>query len=138
MRLKSGRLTPTRDLSGGETRGSAPDKSGEFQVHANAGTCYSSLKLSDLVGYLDATDRVPVRAAEAAHADIAAVEVEEVGAIVAKPGRPIAAVVASTAGIAVIVAAAAGSREKDLRSIVKISVIATEITTLLTSYCHER
>ena len=80
MRLKSGRLTPTRDLSGGEPRGSAPDKSRGIPSPRYAGTCYSSLKLSDLVGYLDAADRGPVRTAVVAHADTAAVEAEAVGA----------------------------------------------------------
>ena len=42
-----------------------------------AGTCYSSLKLSDLVGYLDATDRAPSRAVAVVHTDKVAVEAEE-------------------------------------------------------------
>ena len=35
---------------------------------AYARTCYSSLRLSDLVGYLDTTDRVPSRTAAVPHA----------------------------------------------------------------------
>ena len=108
---------------------------------ADARTCYSSLKLSDLVGFLDATDRVPARTAEAAGAHIgaAAVEGEEVGvAVVVRPGRPIVAVAASRGGIAALGVTAAGSREKDLRGTLKISVITTEITAFLTSYCCER
>ena len=50
-----------------------------------ARTCHSSLKLSDLVGYLDATNRVPARAVVAVHADIAAVEAEVAGANVFRP-----------------------------------------------------
>ena len=52
-----------------------------FSSPAFARTCYSSLKLSDLVGYLDTTDRVPVRTDAVVHDDIAAVEVEVVGAV---------------------------------------------------------
>ena len=70
MRLKFGRLTPTRDLSGGEPRGSAGEKS--------LGNSKSTLR-RDLL-FLDATDRVPARAAVAAeHADIAAVDAEAAG-----------------------------------------------------------
>ena len=35
----------------------------------SAGTCYSSLKLSDLVGYLNATDREAVRTISIVHID---------------------------------------------------------------------
>ncbi|MBQ2112599.1 MAG: hypothetical protein II194_05175 [Bacteroidales bacterium] len=66
----------------------------------DASACYSSLKLSDLVDYLDATDRVPVSTVVVVHIGVAAVEVEVVG------------VVASIVGIAVVVVAVAGSREK--------------------------
>ena len=48
---------------------------------AYARTCYSSLRLSDLVGYLDTTDRVPESTGEVAHADIAAVQAEVVGVV---------------------------------------------------------
>lgn len=49
-------------------------------------TCYSPLKLSDLVGCLNATDRVPVRtAAVEAHADISAVEAEAAGVGIVRP-----------------------------------------------------
>ena len=52
---------------------------------ANARTCYSSLKLSDLVDYLNAADRAPLRtAADAAHRRAAMAEVEEVGVVVAR------------------------------------------------------
>ena len=47
----------------------------------SAGTCHSSLKLSDLVGYLNTTDREPVRTIDAAHADSSAVEVEAEGEV---------------------------------------------------------
>ena len=78
-----GRLTQTRDFSGGEPRGSSPEKSWGIPSHAYARTCYSSLRLSDLVGYLDATDRVSVRTAAvaAAHVDFAAEEVEVEGVV---------------------------------------------------------
>ena len=47
---------------------------------AYARTCYSSLKLSDLVDYLDATNRRPVRTEVEVHKDIASIEVEAIGA----------------------------------------------------------
>ena len=87
------------------------------KVHADARTCYSSLKLSDLVGFLDATDRAPERTAVAAHTGVAAVEVEVVGAVAvaARSGRPIEAVAASKVGSGAVVVAVAGSREEYLR-----------------------
>ena len=50
---------------------------------AYARTCYSSLKLSDLVGYLDTTDKVPVSTAAvaAANVDFATEEVEVEGVV---------------------------------------------------------
>ena len=69
MRLKSVRLTPTRDLSGGKPRGSAPDKS-----KGNSKSRYRK----DLL-FLDATDRAPVHAVVEVHVDIAAAEEEVVG-----------------------------------------------------------
>ena len=75
------------------------------------------LKLSDFVGYLDATNRIPERtAAVAARVDIAAAEVEAAATGNARPGGPIVAVVASMDGNAAAVVTAAGSREKDLRN----------------------
>ena len=52
------------------------------KVHADARTCYSSLKLSDLVDYLDATNRVPARTVVVGHTGTVAVEVEVVGVAV--------------------------------------------------------
>ena len=46
--------------------------------------------------FLDATDRVPVRAVAAAHADISAVEVEVAGAGTVRSRRPIVAVATPT------------------------------------------
>ena len=80
---------------------------------ADASTCYSSLKLSDLVGYLDATNRVPVRTAAAVvRISAAADEAEVVGVAAVRTGGPVVAVAASTVGKAVAVAAVAGSREE--------------------------
>ena len=76
-------------------------------------TCYSSLKLSDLIGYLDATDREPERTEVAVHAGAAIAEDEAVGAAAARAQRPVVAFVISIVGIAVD-AAVAGSREKHL------------------------
>ena len=76
-----GRLKPTRDFSGGEPRGSSPEKSWGIPSPAFARTCYSSLKLNDFVGYLDTTDRVPEGTVVVDHEDIAALEVEEVGEV---------------------------------------------------------
>ena len=69
MRLKFGRLTPTQDLSGGEPRGSAPDKS-----KGNSKSRYRK----DLL-FLDTADRVPERAFAAVHADTDAAKEEVVG-----------------------------------------------------------
>ena len=85
---------------------------------------FFSLKLSDLVGYLDATDRVPARTVADVHIGVAAVEVEAVGVVEERAGRPIGAVDASIVGIAVTSVAAAGSREEHLRSIGKIRIVA--------------
>ena len=91
-------------------------------IFFSAWTCYSSLKLSDFVGCLDTTDRVPERTAAVVHANVAAAEVEavsvvaEVVVVVARAGRPIVAVAASTVGFAAEVTAAAGSREKYTRN----------------------
>ena len=57
--------------------------------HANiksrsARTCYSLLKLSDLVGYLDATDRVPARTVVVVHTGVADAEAEVLGAVAAR------------------------------------------------------
>ena len=53
---------------------------------AYARTCYSSLKLSDLVGYLDATDRAPAATVDVADVGEARVEVEVEGvAVVVRP-----------------------------------------------------
>ena len=79
-----GRLSPTRDFSGGEPRGSSPEKSWGIPSPAIARTCYSSLKLSDLVGYLDATNREAIRTV-VVHIDIAAVEVEVIGVVAVRP-----------------------------------------------------
>ena len=80
-----GRLSPTRDFSGGEPRGSSPEKSWGIPSPAYARTCYSSLRLSDLIGYLDATDRVPIRTAGVVvQADPDVVEVEVAGAVAAR------------------------------------------------------
>ena len=49
-----------------------------------ARTCHSSLKLSDLVSCLDATDRVTMRTVVVARFDIAAAEGEEVGVVAAR------------------------------------------------------
>ena len=48
-----------------------------------ARSCYSSLKLSDLVGYLDTTDKVPVSTAAvaAANVDFATEDVEVEGVV---------------------------------------------------------
>lgn len=61
-----------------------------------AKTCYSSLKLSDLVGYLDAADRQTVRAIVEAHRIDSAIEVEAqvVREVAARRCGPMAAVVA--------------------------------------------
>ena len=98
------------------------------KVHADARTCYSSLKLSDLVGYLDATDRVPVRTEVAVHIGVAAAEAEAVSAVavavdVVRSGRPIVAVVASIVGIAVVVVAVASSREEHLGIFINRNII---------------
>ena len=79
-----------------------------------AWTCHSSLKLSDLVGYLNATDREPVRTNVVVDVGITTAEGEEVGVVgvvAVRTRRPIAAAEASIVGVAVVVAAA-GSREK--------------------------
>ena len=83
---------------------------------ADASTCYSSLKLSDLVGYLDATNGAPVRTMEGFHISEAAGEEEVVGVATVRPGRPIVAADASNEGIAVV-EAIGGSREEYLMSV---------------------
>ena len=45
----------------------------------DAGTCYSSLKLSDFVGCLDATDRMPVFSAAVVNVDIVYFNIEIAG-----------------------------------------------------------
>ena len=82
---------------------------------ADARICYSSLKLSDLVDCLDATNRIPVRSAVVDHAHAAAAEVEVVRAA-ARLGRPIVAAGATIGGTAIAVAIT-GSREEYLRLI---------------------
>ena len=52
-----------------------------FPSPAYARTCYSSLRLSDLVGYLDTTDRVPACTVVVVHKDTAAEEVEAEGVV---------------------------------------------------------
>ena len=69
-------------------------------------------KAQRLRGYLDATNRVPVRTVIVVHIGVAAVEVEVVGVVAVRSGRPIVAVVASIVGIAVTVVTVAGSRKK--------------------------
>ena len=83
---KFGRITPTCLFSGGDSRGSSPEKIIKNFKSRNAGTCYSSLKLSDFVGCLDATNREPARTGVEAHVDIAADEVEVVGVGTIRPG----------------------------------------------------
>ena len=85
---------------------------------ANARTCYSSLKLSDFVGYLDATDWEPERTVGVVHVDIAAVDAEVVGVglVTGRSRGPIGAYDTSKGGIAVAAAAIAGSREENLRN----------------------
>ena len=88
--------------------------------------------------FLDTTDRVPVRAEEVVHTDKAAVEAKVVGVAAVRSRRPIAAVAASTVGIAVIVAAAAGSREKRLRDFVCICTCTAEPITWLAFFGSPR
>ena len=83
-----------------------------------ARSCYSLLKHSDLVGYLDATDRRSVCTAEAVQRDYAFTEFEAVGTAIrirARHRRPIVAPIASRAYIAVAAVAIACSREEHLR-----------------------
>ena len=75
------------------------------------------LKHSDLVGYLDATDRRSVCTAGAAQRDFAFTEFEAAGTVIrrARHRRPIVAPIASRAYIAVAAVAIACSREEHLR-----------------------
>ena len=114
--METGRLTPTRDFSGGEPRGYSPEKSWGIPSPAYARTCYSSLRLSDLVGYLNTTYRAPVRTAGAVQFDYVFTEFEAAGIrIRARHRRPIVAPSASRAYIAVAAVAIACSREEHLR-----------------------
>ena len=86
-------------------------------------TIKSSLR-QDL-SVLDATDRIPVRTLVAAdvHARVTTAEVEEarvVVVIVARARRPVEAAVTTIAGIAIVVFAITGSREKYPRNFVCI------------------
>ena len=103
----------------------------EDHIPAKAGICYSSLKLSDFVDYLDATDRVPVRSEAVVHIRAATAKVEAVGAVAVRSGRPVVAAAVSIVGIAVVVVAVAGSREKDLRKTLNISIFANKIRAAL-------
>ena len=76
-----------------------------------------------LILFLDATDRVPARTVDAAHIGAAAVEVEAVGSVVVRTGRPIAADVASLVGIAAEAVAVAGSREEHLGIFINRNII---------------
>ena len=77
---------------------------------------YSSLKISNLVGYLDATDREPVLRTTVVHVDMTVTEGAVVGVVADGSRRPIDAAAASKAGVAVVVVTAAGSRKKYARS----------------------
>ena len=86
--------------------------------------------------FLDTTDRVPVRTVAAAHIHAVTAKVEVVGAAAAvgdvgRSGRPVVAIAASTVGYAEVVVAVAGSREKDLRKTINISVFANKIKAAL-------
>ena len=56
-----------------------------FNVNYFESTCYSSLKLSNLVGYLDATNREAKRTDVVGHIDPAGGEVENIGIVAVRP-----------------------------------------------------
>ena len=88
----------------------------EDHIPAKTGICYSSLKLSDFVDYLDATDGATIRADVAGHKRVTIAEIEVVRTVVERLGRPIEAAVATIVGDTEV-AAKTGSREKYLNFI---------------------